>query len=89
MRELAAVGTPNESCSEQQRDAGGTTVELQVGQLAVGQQWTAGDSNREGGRSREVIVELQLGSSSKEKTVILGQVAAAEKTQWHCSRWQQ
>ena len=42
MRELAAVEAPNESCSEQQGDAGGTTVELQVEQLAVGQQWTAG-----------------------------------------------
>ena len=39
---------------------------------------TAGDSSREGGSSREVTVELQLGSSNKEKTVILGQVAAAE-----------
>jgi hypothetical protein len=50
---------------------------------------TAGDSNREGGSSREVTVELQLGSSSEEETVILGQVTAAEKIQWHCSRWQQ
>ena len=42
---------------------------------------TAGDSNREGGSGREVTVELQLGSSNKEETVIMGQVAAAEKIQ--------
>jgi hypothetical protein len=48
---------------------------------AAGEQQQGEDSDTAGGSSREVTVELQLGSRSEEKTVILGQVTAAEKIQ--------
>ena len=72
----------------QVRQLRGETTSCKVAVTTAGEESdTTGDSNKEGGRSREVTVELQLGSSSKERTVTLGQVAAAEKIQWHCSRW--